>query len=147
MIRLHVVVEGQTEETFVRDVLAPELGLHSVFAVAHQITTRRQRGRLHRGGFVRYAHLREDIVRWIRQDRHPDARFTTMIDLYKVPSDFPGFEESRSKSDPLERAVFLEERFGSDVGAWRFLPYLQVHEFEALLFSDPKAFGAAFPDS
>lgn len=147
MIRLHLVVEGQTEETFVRDVLSPELASHSVFAVAHQITTSRSRGRVHRGGLLQYTHLRLDLALWMKQDRNREARFTTMIDLYRMPPEFPGFEESKRIGDPLLRAGFLEGRFASDIGDPRFVPYIQVHEFEALLFSDPAAFNVAFPDA
>ena len=61
MIRLHFIVEGQTEETFVNEVLAPELGAKSVFADVHRITTGRRRGRLYRGGFLAYEHLAREI--------------------------------------------------------------------------------------
>lgn len=33
MVDLHIIVEGQTEQTFVRELLAPHLGHHGVFAV------------------------------------------------------------------------------------------------------------------
>ena len=57
-MRLHFVVEGQTEETFVRDLLAPELGAKGIYCDAHRVTTgRRVRQALPRGlGFFR--HLR-----------------------------------------------------------------------------------------
>src|SRR5208283_3738942 len=93
MIRLHAVVEGQTEETFVRDVLAPELGVRNVFIDSHRVTTGRRRARVHRGGIVEYHQLKTDLSLWMKQDRHPDAWFTTMIDLYALPSDFPGYDD------------------------------------------------------
>jgi hypothetical protein len=83
----------------------------------------------------------------MKQDRKPDARFSTMLDLYALPNDFPGFEGSRSIGDPIARARFLEDRLFEDLGDPRFVPYLQVHEFEALLFSDPSTFIVAFPDA
>ncbi len=62
LIRLHILVEGQTEETFVNEVLAPELSAVDVFPDAHRITTGRRHGRLDRGGFVKYDHLARDLV-------------------------------------------------------------------------------------
>jgi len=68
-----------------------------------------------------------------------------MVDLYRLPSDFPGIAESRRIVDPVNKAEFLEERFSSDLNHPRFVPYVQLHEFEALLFSDPQRFSIAFP--
>ena len=147
MTRLNVVVEGQTEETFVRDLLAPELATHQIIAAAHAVTTSRKKGKFYRGGLLKYANLRRDLDLWMKQDRKPDARFSTMLDLYALPNDFPGFEGSRSIGDPIARARFLEDRLFEDLGDPRFVPYLQVHEFEALLFSDPSTFIVAFPDA
>ena len=62
MIRLHMVVEGQTEETFVRVTLAPMLGEHSVFADVHRVTTGRKGPRTYRGGFLKFEHLRRDLT-------------------------------------------------------------------------------------
>jgi Domain of unknown function (DUF4276) len=134
MIRLHLVVEGQTEEIFIREVLSLELASYSIIATAHRITTSRSSGVLHRGGFVKYAHLRRDLDLWMKQDRNADARFSTMIDLYRLPSDCPGFDESRGIIDPLSRARFLEAKLAADLDDRRLLPYIQLHEFEALLW-------------
>ena len=49
LIRLHVLVEGQTEESFVNEVLAAELAARDIFADAHRNTTGRRHGRLYRG--------------------------------------------------------------------------------------------------
>jgi hypothetical protein len=147
MIRLHLVVEGQTEEAFVRDLLSLELAYYSIIATAHSITTSKKGRLTHRGGFLQYAHMRKDLELWMKQDRNSDARFSTMIDLYRMPCDFPGFDESRGISDPLARARFLENKLAADLSDPRFLPYIQVHEFEALLFSDPSAFSVVFPDA
>lgn len=80
--RLHFVVEGQTEETFVNRVLRPHLADHDVWVDAHRITTKRRGGRPHRGGLVEYNHLRKDLLHGMRQDSHQDSWFTTMVDLY-----------------------------------------------------------------
>lgn len=145
MVRLHLVVEGQTEETFVRDVLAPVLGEQAVVADVHRVTTGRRGAKAYRGGLVTYRHLRRDLEIWMKEDKHPDSWFTTMVDLYRLPSDFPGLEKSRSIADPIKRVEFLEDELKSDLGRPQLVPYIQLHEFEALLFSDPESFSIAFP--
>jgi hypothetical protein len=147
LVRLHVVVEGQTEEAFMRDILAPLLGERAIFADVHRVTTGRKHSETYRGGLVRYHHLRRDLTLWMKQDQRPESWFTTMVDLHRLPSDFPGLLESRAIADPVERVEFLERRLATDLNYHRFTPYIQLHEFEALLFSDPKIFSVAFPDS
>jgi hypothetical protein len=153
LIRLHVLAEGQTEEGFVNEVLAPELGAHGVFADVHRITTGRRHGRLFRGGFLRYEHLARDLSLWMKQDQHEESWFTTMLDLYGLPLDFPGLANLPPNLDAHERVAGLEAELAADLvrrlgtlpASRRLLPYIQLHEFEALLFSDPTAFLEAFP--
>jgi Domain of unknown function (DUF4276) len=140
VIRLNLLVEGQTEEAFVRSVIAPHLNRRSVFVSYRRVETSRRRenisGRaiVFRGGVVRYAKLRNDILRWLKEDAR--AMLTTMIDVYGLPPDFPELEHARGKCDPNTKVAILEEAFKADVGEPRFIPYLQLHEYEALLFSD-----------
>ena len=68
------LVEGQTEEGFVNRILAPELGMYGVFADAHRITTGRRHGRAFRGGLVRYDHLANDLLLWMKQDQNQDEQ-------------------------------------------------------------------------
>ena len=145
MIRLHLIVEGQTEETFARDILAPSLGFCNVFADVRCTMTGRKHGRIFRGGLVSYEKVRHDIELWMRQDRKSDSRFTTMFDLYRLPNDFPGYGEGLGKTDVYDRIALLEKEFANDVGRDYFIPYIQVHEFEALLFAAPEKFLSAFP--
>ncbi len=152
MIRLNVVVEGQTEETFVREMLAPHLGNYDVFARVRAVLTSRDRRHRdgvttiteYRGGLRAYGQVQGDLQRWLREDQNEDARFTTMLDLYALPTDFPGYAEASGKTDPYERTRVLEEALREDIGDRRFVPYLQVHEFEALLFSDIAKLGVYF---
>ncbi|MGA2329545.1 MAG: DUF4276 family protein [Bryobacteraceae bacterium] len=145
MIRLHAVVEGQTEESFVNRILAQELWPHQVITDVHMITTGRHGSRIHRGGLASYAKWRKDLTLWMKEDHNPDARFTTMVDLFRLPSDFPGYDACRGDIDPLRKAKRLEDAFADDIEDRRFIPYIQVHEFEALLFVEPLKFDVAFP--
>ncbi|MGC8475857.1 MAG: DUF4276 family protein [Acetobacteraceae bacterium] len=154
LIRLHILVEGQTEEAFVNRVLAATLAAAGVVADACRITTGRRRGRDFRGGFVRYEHLAGDLILRMKQDSGKDSWFTTMVDLYRLPKDFPGAADIAPTLRAGQRIDLLEQAFAADIArrlndapvVRRFIPYIQQHEFEALLFADPGAFSAAFPD-
>jgi len=153
LIRLHVLVEGQTEESFVNELLARELGAREIIADAHRITTGRRHGRLFRGGLVNYEHLAGDLILWMKQDQNEEAWFASMIDLYRLPRNFPGLLSLPPALGPYEKTARLEAEFDKDIATrlgdlpvrQRFIPYIQMHEFEALLFSDPFAFFEAFP--
>lgn len=154
LIRLHIVVEGQAEEGFVNEVLAPDLAASGIFINCHSITTGRKKGRLFRGGWDSYGRLQRDLIRWMKEDRQPDAYFSTMVDLYRLPNDFPGYAECQGLQQPRARVECLEARFAEDIknelaqdsAYQRLIPYIQLHEFEALLFSNPSKFEQAFPD-
>jgi hypothetical protein len=138
MRRLNVLAEGQTEEAFVNEVLAPHLADFSVVASVRCVTTHRDRRRpdvVHRGGLPDYGKARRDLQRWMAEDG--SASFTTMFDLYALPGDFPGYEIAARLTDPYDRVRTLESAMAADIGDWRLIPYIQLHEFEALLFTDP----------
>jgi hypothetical protein len=139
-------VEGQTEETFFRDILAPVLSEHAIYGEAHRITTGRKRTTSFRGGFVAYEHPRRDLTLWMKQDQKPESWFTTMVDLHRLPLDFPGAMKTSAIEDPIKKVEFLQAELHRDLDHRRFVPYIQLHEFEALLFSDPDCFSIAFPD-
>ena len=148
-LRLNFIVEGQTEERFVNTVLRDHFADRSIVAVAHCVTTRRHRRAdhlKHRGGLTTYKHARDDIRRWVREDGSGSARFTTMFDLYGLPTDFPRYADAAEVSDPYARIEILETALGEAIGDRRFIPYIQLHEFEALLFSDLQKLDTQFPD-
>lgn len=149
MVRLHLIVEGQTEETFVKRILAPHLAGFNVMVDARRVQTGRDRAknRVFRGGLVNYAKLRNDLLCWIKQDRHPEVCFSTMIDLYALPNDFPSFETALAEDDAREKIAVLEGALKNDIlagsGQERFIPYIQLHEYEALLLTKPDAITTA----
>ena len=142
-IRLHIIAEGQTEERFVRHTLAEHLGYFQISTDVRAVMTSRdkRRGTVHRGGLISYQKARKDIQIWLKEDRHPEARFTTMFDFYALPSDFPGYKEAEKTADPYQKIELLEESFQEDIHDPRFMPYIQLHEFEALVLADPGKLG------
>ena len=146
MIEVIVVGEGQTEETFVRDVLAPELAPLDISLQPRLIQTSpgAKGGALTAGRVLKF--LRNTL-----QERG-DTYVTTLFDLYGLQSEFPGVESARSEADPLRRCVRIEQALNeaavaaSGCRADRFFTHIQPHEFEALLFSDVSRFGDAHGD-
>ena len=67
-----------------------------------------------------------------------------MFDLYALPEDFPGMSISKKFADPYEKIKTIEKAFANDLGSERFIPYIQLYEFEALLFSDITKMGIYF---
>lgn len=139
MRRLHIHVEGQTEEEFVRDVLCAHFvqkGFHSV--TARLIGNARQRAS--RGGIKSWQSAKKEIVNHLKSDS--GCVVSTMVDYYALPSTWPGRAEStklshQAKAQHLEKAL-LEDMQLALRGS--FVPFVLMHEFEALLFSDCGAF-------
>lgn len=144
MIRLHIIAEGQTEEEFVKSILAEHLANFDIVTDVHCITTNRKKK--NRGGAVSYVKIKEDIILWLKQDKKPDARFTTMVDLYALPNDFPQCDEATRKNDPYQKVEQLETALLNDINDRRFIPYIQLHEFEALILSEPSKLAERFPE-
>lgn len=144
MTRLHITAEGQTEERFVKGCLADHLARFQVYADVRLVKTGENKAAniIYRGGFRRknaYKTVKEDITRWIREDKDPGCYFTTMFDYYALPEDFPGFSEAQKLSDKYEQVEAIENALRKDISSSRFIPYIQLHEFEALIFADPQA--------
>ncbi|MCB1638534.1 MAG: DUF4276 family protein [Thiothrix sp.] len=141
MIRLHITAEGQTEQRFVNEVLRPHLAAFGVYTdVRCVITSKDNRAsKEFRGGMTTYARARNDILNWMKEDSAAECRFTTMFDLYALPDDFPGFASVRKHADPYARVAALEQALKEDIGSQRFIPYIQLHEFEALILADVRA--------
>lgn len=140
---VHILVEGQTEETFVRDVLTPFLQAKGVFLIPTLLATKRAKsGSSFKGGVSSYGKIRRDAHR-LFLDRNA-IRVTTMLDYYGLPEDFPGYTH-RPVGTCFQRVEFLEQRFREDIDQWRFIPYLALHEFEAMMFAEPKQIAQVFP--
>lgn len=137
MTRVYVVVEGQTEESFVKEVLAEILLPHSVYLTP--LLLRRT------GGNPTFGRLKRDVIVQLKQDH--SAYCSTMLDFYGLGTDFPGLPLP-GKLPNIEKVRRLEQAMKADIASelpdlradQRFLPYLQLHEYEGLLFSNPSAF-------
>ena len=139
MTRIVVVAicEGETERTFIKEVIQPCYQDAEWRTVLPGKTFGNPRG-----GDVRWGRVKPDLVRMIKQSQ--SAIVTTLFDFYGLNPDFPSRKNPR-KGTPHQIASAIEEGMAEEVqeamgGKWdsrRFIPYIQMHEFEALLFSDP----------
>lgn len=146
MTRLNVIAEGQTEQRFVQQVLSGHLAGQGVFASARCVLTSRDKrsSKSFRGGMTTYQRAKKDIEAWMKEDKDSRCFFTTMFDLYALPTDFPGFGHALAIDDPYKRVGVLEKALVQDLGSRRFIPYIQMHEFEALIFCDPWQLGQEY---
>ena len=148
MTRLLVHVEGQTEERFVNEVLETNLRIHGFSEVSARIMGN-TRQRSQRGGVRAWVAVRKDITNHLKHDRA--CIVTTMVDYYGMPhtgsSAWPGRAQAINLAFPknaesIENALATDvcEQMGTDFNPDRFVPYVIMHEFEAMLFSDCERF-------
>jgi hypothetical protein len=143
MARLYLFAEGQTEQTFATSVLQPHLWKFGVYLQAAILVAHgKKKGVVHRGGGRKYTPMKNDILRFLAKEKNADdAYFTTMIDLYAISTEFPGRDEAEKlRHIPRKRVEALERAFAADIDDPRFVPYIQLHEYETYLFSDPEKF-------
>ena len=146
--RLIVVVEGPTESNFVNRVLRSHLLRSGIAATATIVGKAKaaDRGRSGPGtrGGNRYADWKRDIRNCLASNRSSDFQLTTLCDLYGLPDDFPGWESQPGDQDTAARCDRLEQALKDDIADWRFTPYIQRHEFEALVLAAQDCLGDLF---
>lgn len=136
MIRaVYIISEGQTEEEFVNKILRPYFNLHQIYDVRPILMTT---SKGHKGGDVKYDRLKFNIDRLLK--RETDVLVTTFIDFFRLKTDFPKFTEAQRIQNKIKRVQFLEEALADEIDNIRFIPYIQLHEFENLLFASKDGF-------
>lgn len=135
-----IIVEGKTEQLFIRDILAPYYYAKQkkIYFTAIQISKKGQKG-----GDVRFSRVQTDIRNYLRQ-RH-DTVVSIFVDYYGIDKEWPGLDSVPDNATPQQIADHLNtevkqairEAVPNSNSDMRFIPFLAVHEFEALLFSDP----------
>ena len=134
MQKVLVLVEGQTEEKFVKEVLNPHLNNYGKYLIPTILNTKIVKsGPNFKGGIVSYAPVRRDLMRLLGDTSA--LCVTTMFDLYGLPSEFPG--RSDAPATPYGKVQHIENAFRHEINHPRFLENLTLHEFEGLLFTTP----------
>ncbi len=148
MARVLIHVEGQTEETFVNEILGPHLYKQGYTQVGARLVGN-ARQREGRGGSRAWSAVRNDIIRHLKED--PGCLATTMMDYYALPRTGPRAWPGRAAAPTLPvncKAAMVENALAEEVAQQmgggfdpaRFVPFVVMHEFEGLLFSDCIAF-------
>ncbi len=143
--RALILVEGQTEERFVKDVLVPAFVNKNLFMTPTLLVTKRVKdGTNFKGGVTNYAKFKNDLLRLF--SGAGDALVTTMLDYYRLPQDFPGMD-TRPPTGGEPRALHVEVQMAVDMDSpLNYLPFLALHEFEAWLFSSPNELSSAMTE-
>ena len=135
-LTLQIVVEGLTEQIFVNELLVDYLVRHNIAVHATQVSKPQQKG-----GDIRFERVKTDVLAFLRQRN--DIVVSTFVDYYGIHQ-WPGLEDITTGMPPSaiadtlnKMAVQILDREYPELRVReRFIPYLSMHEFEALLFSD-----------
>lgn len=142
MKRLVIIVEGETEESFVNNILCPYFCSKGLYNTIQCFKTKHSHG-----GISKYSYIKKDILNTIYEK---DVVVSMMIDFYRLPLDFPGFSDLKATQTHKEQASLLETEIKKDLEDTQkhqfdnFIPYIQLHEFEALVFASIKGIDILF---
>lgn len=145
MTRIHIVCEGWTEQTFINSLMVEPFANRGIYLFPQRIGRQGKKG-----GDVRFDRLYADVRNLLKGDS--TAYCTTLIDFYQLPANFPGKKESAEKNSIADKAqsvneammnALADDRYLGGNLIKRFIPYVQMHEFEGLLFSDPSLLASA----
>jgi hypothetical protein len=153
-MNLFIYVEGQEEELFVNRVLRNHLRRFGVIVQKPILAATSFRigdddeANVTVGGVTNYESIREDTVyQFAAGDIGATGVLTTLIDLYALPKSFPGHNEAIAQGlTGGKKAALIEQTWKAGIGQPNFFPYIQVHEFEALILTRPSVLADYYPE-
>lgn len=136
-----IICEGQTEKEFCEKSLFPHFITRNII-VEYPLIKKSS------GGIIKWLEIKRQIENHLKQDT--TAFVTMLIDYYGMykKHEFPNWEVSLKMADKTQRMDFLEKSMKVRVSielSYRFIPYLQLHEFEGLLFNNIETFKSQIP--
>jgi hypothetical protein len=140
MKRAIIICEGHTEKEFCNNLLSKYFDGKNISIQSLLINKT--------GGNVKWSRLKPEILRHLKHEK--DVSVTTLIDYYglKAKQHFPKWDEALKINDKNKKMDFLEDAMRKDIEEPfrnRYLPYIQLHEFEGLLFNDIQIFYEQIP--
>lgn len=141
MQRILIICEGQTEQEFCNNLLKPYFWNKNKLIQTPLI---KKSG----GGIVPWRDLKSQIEKHLLQEKN--AYITTFIDYFGLGDSFPAWKESKRLNDKNKKVEMLEKAMKDDLQSKlqdRFIPYIQLHEFESLLFYDMSIFEKWIPEN
>lgn len=142
MKRIIMICEGPTEQAFAKTMLQVPFVHKDIYLQTPLI-------KASRGGIVKWEKLKSQIETHLKIEQ--DAYVTTFIDYYGMYDKylFPGWDIAHAITDKNSRMDNLEKSMLQDINKQlqhRFIPYLQLHEFEGLLFNDIDIIKSQIPE-
>lgn len=137
-----VLVEGQTEERFVKEVLQPHLASRGLWLTPTVLRTSEPRQPVRKGGVSSWGKMRRDLQR-LAEDSSA-AAITTILDYYGLPDDVPGMASRPARQSALAQVAHVEAALNQERGDLRFRAYVSLHELEALLFAGVERWAQRF---
>lgn len=139
MKRLDIIVEGYSEREFISEVFAPYLESHGIIDAYNVSPIMVRTNPNHRGGATSYTQIKSDILTALHS-ANQRLVVSMLIDFFGRPSNLPSLDRPVKHVSDYEMADAIEAAIAEDIGDSRFIPYLQMHEFEAFLFVSMKGF-------
>lgn len=146
MKKIIIVVEGSTEEKFVRQVIQPHF-LPKVYVDAQKWITNRKLGSS--GGGESYDLIENHVSRLIsRYKSDKDVFISTMIDFYEFPQQGNTVytEEVKKINGGINKVLMLEKKMEDRFNHKNFIPYVQLYEYETLLLVEPNELRVFYTD-
>jgi hypothetical protein len=135
MKTVYIMVEGQTEEEFVNSVLSHYL---KSYGIMNTVPIPLETSPGFYGGDISYLRYRRNALNLLVAD--PNSIVTSLIDYYELRQDFPGYEAAALLLNKNNSVEYIEREVATEIGNENLIPYIQLHEFEGLLFSDIRGF-------
>lgn len=136
MKNVYIYCEGQTEESFINELLASYFLNINIYVIPIICTTKRTSTKKFKGGVTDYNKIRNELIILCKQ--HKNEIITTMFDYYAMPSNTPFI--SHSDTDIYKQIEYIEDKITEDIAQPNCFFSFMLHEFEGMLFSDPQAF-------
>lgn len=131
-----VITEGQTEEAFIKHVIAPSVHNQNIFVKPLLLNTSKDS----KGGALNYDRFKFNARNTLRTKGSPVV--TSFIDLYALDTQFPGVQHIHALNNVYQKVDILEQELSAAIIEYvgcssdRFRPHIQPYEFEGILFSD-----------
>lgn len=140
MNKIIIICEGQAEQQFCKEVLYPYFLARGVQILYPVIS-------LSNGGIVKWEVLKREIIEYLHRNNNKNTYVTTFIDYYGLNGfNFPGYEINENVNTRRNIVNRICENISREVSSYRFIPYIQLHEFETLIFTDINVLKEWYPE-
>ena len=138
MASIYFLVEGETEERFFKEIVK------DYYKGKHFISCSLMPQGKRKGGTIDYNQTKKELSRFFYSGKHFD-KIILIQDYYRLGKTM---KEHIGGNLNLDKIIFsIQERLEKDVNNPKFHFRLQIHEFEAYLFTNPDFVASYFDDN